>query len=177
MRMILSMIRRLAMSSKFIRNVLCGIAIGCVLAAASGETRAQTQAVCGADGYRVTAKRWDAVLRKGFEYRQVCAHPEWPARLVALGSVAGEKIVESGPAKAMEVAIIAEPLLVTAGAPVRLWMQDNLVRIEMSGVVERSARKGDHVTVQVTHQNDETGLTVERIAGIVRGPGEVEMER
>jgi hypothetical protein len=173
--MILSILRRLAMSSEFVSKALCGFAIGCMLAGGTGVARAQ--AACGADGYRVVGKRWDAVLRKGYEYRQECAHPEWPARLVVLGSAAGEKIADKAPAKAVEVAFAAEPLLVNAGAPVRLWMQDEMVRIEMNGVVERSARKGDHVTVQVTHQNDETGLTVERIAGIVRGPGEVEMVR
>jgi len=51
------------------------------------------------------------------------------------------------------------------------------VRIEMSGVVEQSARSGERVVVQITRQNDESGTTVERIAGTVRGAGDVEMER
>ncbi|HEV2618910.1 MAG TPA: flagella basal body P-ring formation protein FlgA [Acidobacteriaceae bacterium] len=177
MRMILSLLRRLAMTSEIVRRALYCVAIGCALAAVSGVARAQTQTACGADGYRVTGKRWDAVLGKGYEYRQECGHPERPARLVMLGTGAGARSVDISSAKAIELATAAGPLLVNAGSPVRLWMQDDMVRIEMSGVVERSARKGEHVTVQVTHQNDETGLTVDRVAGIVRGPGEVEMER
>jgi hypothetical protein len=177
MKMIFGALRRLAMTTRFVRKVLYVVAIGCALVGVSGVSRAQSQAVCGADGTRVSGKRWDAVLRRGFEYRQECAHPEWPARLVALHSAAGGRIVDSAPVKVAEVAIVVAPLLVRAGSPVRLWMQDDMVRIEMSGVVERSAHKGEHVTVQVTHQSDETGFTVERIDGIVRGPGEVEMER
>ena len=59
----------------------------------------------------------------------------------------------------------------------RLWMQDGMVRIEMSGVTEQSARVGERVLVRVTRQSDEAGLTVERIGGVVRGAGDVEMER
>jgi hypothetical protein len=56
-------------------------------------------------------------------------------------------------------------------------MQDGMVRIEMSGVTEQSARVGERVLVRVTRQSDEAGLTVERIGGVVRGAGDVEMER
>ncbi len=93
-----------------------------------------------------------------------------------LGLSASE-MAASSTAKTVEWASVAGPLLVNAGSPVRLWMQDRMVRIEMNGVAERSARKGDRITVQVTHKDEEAGLSVERIAGIVRGPGEVEMER
>jgi flagella basal body P-ring formation protein FlgA len=71
---------------------------------------------------------------------------------------------------------ISQPLLVHAGDPVRLWMQDNTVRIEISGMAEQSARRGERVIVQITRQND-AGLTVQRVAGIVRGSGDVEMEQ
>jgi hypothetical protein len=177
MRMILSMLRRLSMTSNCVRKTLCGIAAGCLLSAGCGAVQAQTQAACGADGYRVTGTRWDAVLRKGYEYRQDCAHPEWPARLVVLTSADGARIANSGPATSVAAAISLGPLMVNAGSPVRLWLHSDVVRIEMNGVAERSARIGDHITVQVTHQSDENGLTEEHIAGIVRGPGEVEMER
>jgi flagella basal body P-ring formation protein FlgA len=76
-----------------------------------------------------------------------------------------------------EVAQAKQPLLVHAGDRVRLWSQDEMVRIEMSGVVEQSARGGEHVVVQIARQNEDAGMTVERIGGIVRGAGDVEMER
>lgn len=66
--------------------------------------------------------------------------------------------------------------LVHAGDPVKLWRQDATVRIEMSGIAEQSGRDGDHVTVRITRQTEEYGMTVERFAGIVRGSGDVEME-
>lgn len=136
---------------------------------------AQADAGCGRGGYRVIAARWDAVLRRSWELHEDCAHPERPARVVA-GNWAGPSAQGTG-ARPAEVAPIAQPLLVHAGDAVRLWMQDRTVRIEMSGVAEESACVGEHVVVRTTRQNDDTGFTVERVAGIVRGPGDVEMER
>jgi len=152
---------------------LAALALSCIAASA------QAAPDCTANGYRVMARRWDAVLGVGWELRQSCAHPEWPARSVAMGA--------AGPKQASEVALavqpqsverdLTQPLLVHAGEPVRLWMQDASVRIEMSGVAERSAHNGERVVVRITHPSDDQGLTVERIAGIVRGAGDVEMER
>jgi hypothetical protein len=140
-----------------------------------GPMAAQTRAECGVDGYRVIASRWDAVLRRGWELRQDCAHPEWPARLVAAATPASIP-VSSASHPAFAVPAI-QPLLVHAGDSVRLWEQDAMVRIEMNGVVEQSARAGEQVVVQIIRQTDDGGLTVDRIGGIVRGAGDVEMER
>jgi flagella basal body P-ring formation protein FlgA len=68
-------------------------------------------------------------------------------------------------------------LLVRAGDAVTLWQRDATVQIEMSGVAEQSARIGEPVVVRITRQNDDGGLIVDRIAGVVRGAGDVEMER
>jgi hypothetical protein len=139
---------------------------------------AQTQSACGAEGYRVVARNWDPVLRRGWESRQECQHPEWPLRLAAIKTVEGDTAsVKSAAAPMPTPAIEQQPLLVKAGDKVRVWMQDQAVRIEMSGVVERSAHQGERVVVQITRQDDETGLTVQRIAGMVSGAGEVEMDR
>jgi flagella basal body P-ring formation protein FlgA len=154
---------------------------------------AQTQAACGADGARVVARRWDAVLGVAWELRQSCAHPEWPARSVAIKPDAR---IPAGAVRIMQVAqatspqprpaqpqfvpaqiIPAQPLLVHAGDPVRLWMQDATVRIELAGVAEQSARGGERVVVRIEQQTEDAGLTVQRIAGVVRGAGDVEMER
>jgi len=138
---------------------------------------AQTPAACGIDGYRAIARRWDAVLGTGWELRQNCAHPEWPARSIAVNSVAVNPAQYTGLVESSAPPKYARPLLVRAGDTVRLWLQDEKVRIEMTGVAEQSARDGEPVVVRVTHQSDDAGLTVERIAGIVRAPGDVEMER
>jgi len=144
---------------------------------AAAQTPARTDAGCGADGYRVVARRWDAVLGRSWELRQNCAHPEWPTRSVAAGSVALGAAEWNGLVKVNEITQIIQPLLVHAGDRVRLWMQDEMVRIEMSGVVEQSARGGDRVMVQIMQHSDDVGMTVERIPGIVRSTGDVEMER
>jgi hypothetical protein len=74
-------------------------------------------------------------------------------------------------------ATLVEPLLVHAGDTVRLWQQAEKVRIEMYGVVERSAREAERVVVRVVRQNGDEGTSTERISGIVRAAGDVEMER
>jgi flagella basal body P-ring formation protein FlgA len=68
-----------------------------------------------------------------------------------------------------------QPLLVHAGDPVRLWLQDDTVRIEMSGIAEQSARGGEGVLVRILRQTDDAGLTMQQVAGVVRGLGEVEI--
>jgi hypothetical protein len=138
---------------------------------------AQTQAGCGASGYRVIASRWDAVLARGWELRQDCAHPEWPARLAVAAMPGSFPLSGAGGPAAPVAALVVQPLLVHAGESVRLWEQDSLVRIEMSGVAEQSARAGERVVVKVTRQTDDAGLTVDRVGGIVRGAGDVEIER
>jgi len=126
---------------------------------------------CASDGSRVVATRWDAVLGKGWQLVEDCAHPERPARLVAAVSA-----VETGIARGLPAAAV-QPLLVRAGDVVRLWQQTATVRLEMKGVVEQSAASGEHVVVRITRQSDDAGLTVQRFDGTVRGAGDVEMER
>jgi hypothetical protein len=143
---------------------------------------AQAQSGCAADGYRVIAQRWDPVLKRGWESRQECMHPDWPLRMVAMSTRADDALA-TGPAmiraKAAEPASekMQQPLLVKAGDTVRVWMQDSALRIEMTGVVDRSARQGDRVAVQMTRHDEETGLTVQRIEGTVSGLEEVEIGR
>lgn len=143
--------------------------------------RAQSVATCGPAGYRVITGRWDAVLKINWELRRDCGHPEWPARMVATStartpSAAKPRPLLGGSPGAAEVTA-AMPLLVRAGEVVRLWEQDERVHIELSGVVEQSARLGERVLVRITHEGDDAGLSVEQIGGVVRGAGDVEMER
>jgi hypothetical protein len=137
---------------------------------------AYSETGCAVGGYRVLARRWDAVLRTAWELRQDCAHPEWPAHSVAVGAIAAGGGIGGTEVLPPSVAIVP-PLLVRAGDAVRLWLQDATVRIEMSGVAEQSAHSGERVLVRVTKQDADEGLTVQHIAGIVRGVGDVEMER
>jgi hypothetical protein len=151
-----------------IARALYAAVLACAALPASRPCEAQTE--CSARGYRVVARRWDAILKMNWELRQDCAHPEWPARLAAAGptpSLANNEAASQ----------VIHPLLVRAGEPVRLWMQDDRVRIEMNGIAEQSASAGQRIVIRVMRQSDDAALTVERITGIVRGAGNVEMER
>lgn len=151
------------------------LAVAWAIGFASLPMPADAQSGCNSIGYRVLARRWDAVLKAGWELRQDCAHPEWPARAVTSNSLVPPDVRSSGDSVPPIIPFI-QPLLVHAGDTVRLWLQDSTVRIEMSGVAEQSARNGERVTVRITRISDE-GSTVERIAGTVRGAGNVEMDR
>jgi len=155
------------------RRLRIGLGFGVAWSACVAAAFAQG-AGCSGDGHRVVATRWDAVMGKSWELVEDCAHPERPARLIAAVSA-----IEAGPAgiaRGVPVAVV-QPLLVRAGDVVRLWQQTDTVRIEMTGVVERSAAMGERVVVRVTRQTEDAGLTVQRIDGTVRGAGDVEMER
>ena len=154
----------------------------CVMSNCPGTAAAQSavataaQAVCGAIGYRVVLQWWDPVLQRNWELRQDCAHPTWPPRSFPTTATSAAITKGNPPAIGSEAAPNVMPLLMHAGDRVHLWMQNEMVRIEMSGVVEQSAHSGERVIVQVTRQNVEAGLSVERIAGIVRGYEDVEIE-
>jgi hypothetical protein len=136
---------------------------------------AQESSACAPQGYKVIARTWDAALGRSWVLRQDCAHPAWPARLTPAPTAAPP--ISRAALFQQEAPPPVRPLLVHAGDPVRLWQQDATVRIEMTGVAEQSARAGERVVVRITRQTDEAGLTVQRIPGVVRAAGDVEMER
>lgn len=157
--------------------LLLGIISKCPGTAVAQQVGATpVQAVCGSTGYRVVLQRWDAVLERNWELRLDCAHPTWPPRSFPIASTNSAIIKGNPPTIENKDAPNIMPLLMHAGDHVGLWMQTEMVRIEMSGVVEQSAHIGERVIVQVTHQNVDSGLSIERIAGIVRGYENVEME-
>jgi hypothetical protein len=149
-----------------------GVLLSGAMAVGDRTAAAQASYGCGGDGSRVIATRWDAVLGRGWELQQDCAHPDWPARLVATSSRGATTALASQ--RAVEP---MTPLLVRAGDSVRLWQQAKNVRIEMTGVAEQGARAGEPIMVRVVRQTDDAGQTVQRISGTVRGAGDVEMER
>jgi hypothetical protein len=147
---------------------------GAMSAAAPAATPA---AACSTGEYRVVARHWDTELKQAWELRQDCAHPQWPAHSVAIASTSADLYAHSA-APILPVAIPElEPLLVRAGEPVRLWSQDANVRIEITGVAEQSARRGERINIRIARQSIDSGLNVQHIAGIVRGAGQVEMDR
>lgn len=159
------------------RKIFAASLVACGLFASGLPASAQSIAGCTPGGYRVIARRWDVALNIGWELRQDCAHPDWPARSVAVSAGVVDRSLNNPSVRQQHSPPAFQPLLVRAGDPVTLWLQDDRVRIQMTGVAEQSARSGERVSVQITRQTDDAGLTVQRFTGVVRGPGDVEMER
>ncbi len=113
--------------------------------------------------YRVSEVRWDAVLGQRWEMVASCEHPEQPAFAILAneaitGKPAYQRTDDSAP-------------VVRAGDVVRLWRQEEKLRIEMTAMSEESGGMGKAIRVRVMGAN-----SVERqFVGVVRGVGDVEM--
>ena len=146
-----------------------------VAAVAASSIGAFAQSACPA-GYRVLSRHYDAQLSKAWELRQNCAHPAWPAHAVEVSTSA----LLAGNSRSLPLAAVitipsAQLLLVRAGESVRLWSQDAASRIEITGTAEQSAHLGERINVRITRQNEDAGLVVQHIAGIVRAVANVEI--
>ena len=148
--------------------------LGLLLVIGSGLLIAQAQAACDASGRQVVARRWDVVLGHEWEMVRDCRHPEWPARAQTVKGLLGRPSsvsiqASSAPAK--------EPVIIRAGDIVKLWQHAAFVRMEMSGVAEQAARRGERIEIRVIHHNDDGSSTTARIAGTARAAGDVEMDQ
>jgi len=126
------------------------------------------------DGYKVTGVQLDQVMGRRWAMISNCAHPEWPAfalptnrgvSFIALQEV-GNSLTEG--AKASPV--------VRAGDIVRLWRQESLVRIEVTGVSEESGGLDKTIRVRVVRRNADDQTTPQQLSGVVRGPSNVEIQ-
>ncbi len=88
-----------------------------------------------------------------------CDHPEWP--VVALPAQAAKTREESFHAA----------LVVHAGDIVRLWKQEEFLRIETAGVAEENGYPGKTIRVRLLHRSTDDPLVQQQLAGIVRGTG------
>jgi hypothetical protein len=66
--------------------------------------------------------------------------------------------------------------VVRAGDIVRLWKQEDLLRIEVAGIAEESGGLGKTIRVRLLHRSADDQGNQERFSGIVRGPSDVEMQ-
>lgn len=130
--------------------------------------------LAGAEGYRVASLRRDAVLGMNWAAVERCGHPGWPAIAVptTVAPVAAE-VTGSGGVLASVVVVRRAPL-VRVGETVRLWQEDRNVRLQLPAVSEQNGAAGERIRLHVGQQGGETLRTV---FGLVRGPGDVEMER
>src|SRR5271156_734656 len=89
-------------------------------------------------GYRVTGVQLDPVLGQRWAMIDSCEHPEWPAFVLPMKG--------KGPLITTQEHYSAEAVravpLIRAGDIVRLWKQENFLRIEIVGVSEESGGLG-----------------------------------
>jgi hypothetical protein len=126
-----------------------------------------TAAISG--GYRVLSLQLDPVLRQRWATVANCAHPEWPAVAMPVGGDVSLKGMQQWQPEAFRSSVV-----VHMGDVVRLWRQDSLSRIEVAGVSEGSGAVGATIRVRLLHTSSED--QPRPIAGVIRGPADVEMK-
>lgn len=141
--------------------------------------------------YRRRDVRFDAALGEVWALVEECGHPERPLRALplrlsrdqllamhlpaALGAnltsaqTSGSYPSPAGYAGAQLVALV-EPPIVHAGDTVRLWQRGGAVQMELAAKAEQAGRSGDEIWLR----SDAGGFT-QRMRGVVRAPGSVEM--
>jgi hypothetical protein len=138
-------------------------------AAAGGEV-AELEAM---HGFRVETVRWDPFLGHGWAVIQSCEHRERPSFTVRtefatpLVSRRADRVVRA------EVVLA----IVRTGDLVRFWRRENNAQIEMIATSEESGVVGTRVRVKLSTPRDADGQPGQPLylAGVVRGPADVEM--
>jgi hypothetical protein len=125
-------------------------------------------------GYRITSVQSDIVLGQRWAFIANCDHPEWPVS--ALQIYGPSSLPGSLRAKQQSREGIFVIPVVHAGDLVRLWKQEDLLRIEVAGVSEESGGLGNTIRVRLLHQNADEQSVHTQFMGIVRGPSDVEMQ-
>ena len=137
------------------------------------RVNSSVSAASESSGYRVTGIQSDPVLGQRWVMISNCSHPEWPAiALQATGTVLGTTPLEG---KRSLIEGVRPIPVIHAGDIVRLWRQEDLLRIEVAGVSEESAGLGQTVRVRLLRGNNDDQSIPEQFSGIVRGPSNVEI--
>jgi hypothetical protein len=121
-------------------------------------------------GYRVASVRWDPVMQQSWATIVSCEHPEWPGVSLRTSEPSHASTGLSTQAREERVP------LVRAGDIVELWRQEDLLRIEVSGVAEQGGSMGETIRVRLLRRTGSNQSAEEQFSGIVRGRAEVEMQ-
>jgi hypothetical protein len=121
-------------------------------------------------GYRVASVRWDPVMRQSWATIVSCGHPDWPGISLRTG--------EADDAVHTVSALVRDERspVVRAGDIVELWRQEDLLRIEVTGVAEQSGSVGETIRVRLLRRAGSNQSVEEQFSGIVRGRADVEMQ-
>jgi hypothetical protein len=126
------------------------------------------------ESYRVTSIHWDPVLRQSWATIARCDHPEWPKFTLRAGE--RNAVFTRLAAQVRDERLPTLPV-VRAGDIVRLWRQEDLLRIEVTGVAEESGSVGKTIRVRLLRRKMDGQSEEKQFTGIVRGPSDVEMLR
>lgn len=137
------------------------------------QTNPSVSGASESGGYRVTGIQSDPVLGQRWVMISSCSHPEWPAVALPLTGTTSLKIPLGGRGPLIEG--LRQTPVIHAGDIVRLWRQEDLLRIEVAGVSEESAGLGQTVRVRLLRGNNDDQSIPEQFSGIVRGPSNVEI--
>ncbi len=127
-------------------------------------------------GYRVRGVRWDPVLQQRWVVLENIAHPERPLFAELTGDAAQPQTASATLVTANQTAFMRpSDLAVRSGDRVLLWSAEANMRMQMGAVAEASAAVGERIALRVTGAglNGDSGW---RVFGVVRGPGNVELE-
>jgi hypothetical protein len=113
--------------------------------------------------YRVSEIRWDSVLGQRWAMVASCEHPEQPAFAV----LTKDAIAEGRSSRRED----DSAPVVHAGEVVRLWRQEDNLRIEVTAMSEESGGLGKAIRVRLLG----TDSAERQFVGIVRGVADVEM--
>jgi hypothetical protein len=135
------------------------------MTAESSHTSGLSALAARGGSYRVSEVRWDPLLGQRWAVVASCEHPEKPAfAVLAEGAIArkasADKKDDSAP-------------VVRAGDVVRLWRQEDNLRIEMTAMSEESGGLGKAIRLRLIG----TASAEQQFIGIVRGVADVEMRR
>jgi hypothetical protein len=127
-------------------------------------------------GYRVTGIQADPVLGQKWVMISSCNHPEWPAVALQTGEAPSLKGRTLG-GKHPLIENTRQTPVIRAGDIVKLWKQEDLLRIEVAGISEESAGLGQTVRVRLLRGNTDDQSIPGEFTGVVRGPSNVEILR
>ena len=116
--------------------------------------------------YHVSEVRWDPVLGQRWAVLASCEHPEQPTFAV----LTNETI--TGKASSLQRKEDSAPM-VRAGEVVRLWRQEENLRIEVTAMSEENGGLGKTIRVRLMGGDS----AEQQFIGIVRGVADVEMQR
>jgi Chaperone for flagella basal body P-ring formation len=139
----------------------------------SVKPRSSPSPVSQHGGYRVMGTQSDPVLGRRWAIVASCDHAEWPLLAVI---TSGSDPDATSRANQMSMTIVRSVPVVHAGDTVRLWKQEDHLRIEVAGVSEESGSLGKTIRVRLLRRSADDQAIQEQFSGIVRGPSDVEMQ-